>query len=129
MPPKTTYSKKSIYFKLAVGNKHTKLILPVSMVYNGEDVIDANKLKTYFDSVFTSCSEQLNHSNIMSKNILTAIAEEYNNNKCIKTFYIQYRKDGLHEEYTLSTSSFTHYINQIIEFSTDIKVIMTMINF
>eukprot|EP00957_Ditylum_brightwellii_P032524 2464572-Ditylum_brightwellii.AAC.1 len=72
------------------------------MVYNGEDEIDADKLKIYFDDVFTSCSEQLNRSNIISNDILTTSTEDYNN-KCIKTFYIQDCNDGSHEEYTLST--------------------------
>eukprot|EP00957_Ditylum_brightwellii_P113873 8681345-Ditylum_brightwellii.AAC.1 len=94
MPSKTSYSKKSIYFKLDVGNKHTKIIFPVSTVYNREDEIDADKFKTYFDNVFKSCSEQLNHSNIISNDILTTIAKDYNNNKCIKSTYIQDRNDG-----------------------------------
>eukprot|EP00957_Ditylum_brightwellii_P031331 2375003-Ditylum_brightwellii.AAC.1 len=126
MPSKSNYTKKSVYFKLAVWNKHTKIILPISLVYNGEDEIDADKLKTYFDNVFTLCSEQLNHSNIISNDILTAIIEDYNNNRCIKTFYTQDHKDGSHEEYTLSTGRFTHNINQMIDLGTDIKVTMTM---
>eukprot|EP00957_Ditylum_brightwellii_P143099 10903937-Ditylum_brightwellii.AAC.1 len=89
MPSKTNYSKKSIYFKLAVGNKDTNIILPLSTAYNREDEIDADKLKTYFDNAFTSCSKQLNHSNIISNIILNTITEDYNNNKCSKSFYIQ----------------------------------------
>ena len=115
MPSKTTYSKKSIYFKLAVGNIHNEIILPVYKVYNREDEIDADKLKTYFDNVFTSCSKQLNHLNIISNDILNAITEDYNNNKCSKSFYIQDHKDGPYKEYTLSTDSSTHYINQMLQ--------------
>eukprot|EP00957_Ditylum_brightwellii_P096716 7365940-Ditylum_brightwellii.AAC.1 len=125
MPLKTSYSKKSIYFNISVGNKYTKIICPASMVYNGEDKIDYDKLKTYFENVFTSCSEQLNLSNIISNDILTAITEDYNSKNCIKTIYIQDCKDESHEEYTLYNGSFIHYINQMIDLSTDIKVKMT----
>eukprot|EP00957_Ditylum_brightwellii_P205941 15346084-Ditylum_brightwellii.AAC.1 len=120
MSSKTNYSKKTIYFKLTVGNKHTKIILPVSTVYNGEDEIDADKLKTYFSNVFTSCSKQLNHSNSISNDILNEITEDYNN-KCSKSFYIQDHEDGPYKEYTISTGSFTYYTNQMIDLGTDIK--------
>eukprot|EP00957_Ditylum_brightwellii_P116196 8863339-Ditylum_brightwellii.AAC.1 len=111
MTSKTTYSKKSIYFKLVVGNKHSKNILPVSKVCNGEDEIDADKLKKDFDNVFTSCSKQLNDLKIISNNILNAITDDCNKNKCSKSFCIQDCKDGPYKEYTLFTDNFTHYIN------------------
>eukprot|EP00957_Ditylum_brightwellii_P067812 5147104-Ditylum_brightwellii.AAC.1 len=98
MPLKTTYSKKSNYFKLVVGSKYNKIILPVSKVYNGEDEINADKLKTYFENVFTSCSRQLNHLNIISNDILNTITDNYNYNKCSKSFYIQDCKDAPYKE-------------------------------
>eukprot|EP00957_Ditylum_brightwellii_P038876 2938078-Ditylum_brightwellii.AAC.1 len=121
MPTKTSYTKKSIYFKLVVGNKHKKSIRPISKVYNGEDEIDASKLKAFFNNVFESCSTQLNDKNIISNDILETIKEDYSKNKCSTFFFIQEHKDGPCKEYALFTNSFTHCTNQMIDNGMDIR--------
>eukprot|EP00957_Ditylum_brightwellii_P169916 12933516-Ditylum_brightwellii.AAC.1 len=129
MPRKNNYNKKPIYFKLIVGIKHLKAILPASRVYNGGDKIDATNLKAFFDNVFKSYSTQLTSKNIISNDFPETIKDNYNKNQCIKSFLVQEHKDGPYKEYALSTNSFTHYINQMIDNAMDIRVTINMVNF
>eukprot|EP00957_Ditylum_brightwellii_P129866 9905780-Ditylum_brightwellii.AAC.1 len=48
MPSKINYNKKSIHFKLVMGNKYQKTLPHVSKIYNREDKINETKINETF---------------------------------------------------------------------------------
>eukprot|EP00957_Ditylum_brightwellii_P058310 4420537-Ditylum_brightwellii.AAC.1 len=62
MPTKINYNKKSIHFKLLVGNQYQQTFLTVPKFYNREDEVDESKMNKMFDNIFTTCSKLMNQS-------------------------------------------------------------------
>eukprot|EP00957_Ditylum_brightwellii_P083988 6383799-Ditylum_brightwellii.AAC.1 len=112
-----------------VGNQYQKTCLPVSKFYTREDEVDEHKMNTIFDNVFTTCSKLMNQSKKINDATLDAIKLEYGKDLCSKAFIMHKYNDGPYEEYALSTESFIHYIDQIIEKNQDIRVLLTVVNF
>eukprot|EP00957_Ditylum_brightwellii_P202429 15330137-Ditylum_brightwellii.AAC.1 len=48
MTTKPNYNKKSIHFKLVIGNHHQKIYLPVLTMYTGKNENDTNNMNETF---------------------------------------------------------------------------------
>eukprot|EP00957_Ditylum_brightwellii_P162432 12369115-Ditylum_brightwellii.AAC.1 len=116
MPSKVNYTKKPIYFKLAIGNRYQKTFLPVSKLYNGMDKIDKIKMNNMFENVFNTCSTQMKQNHLINNET------DYSKDMYSKSSIMQEYNNGPIEEYTLSNKSFIHYINQMIEHNAVIRV-------
>eukprot|EP00957_Ditylum_brightwellii_P206845 15350240-Ditylum_brightwellii.AAC.1 len=57
---------------------------------------------------------------------LETLKLEYGKDLCSKTFIMHEYNNGPYEEYALSLESFTHYIDQMIKTSQDIRVLLIM---